>query len=217
MRSNRASRSSGNEYRDDVDRDIDEDRFELEERGEWYRLPEDGMIAGICAGMADYYEVSTLMARGIAVTGALFIPQIIVIAYIVGVFCMPTRRELLNGETKNYGRRARKKAEKLRARARRAKRKQRRYEAQHFTGEDGMRRSSSRRAARKARRRQGNAGSYGSQYEPQAAHASQSVDSKRVMLRKYNEKFKNMDTRMRDLEKHVTSRQYDLAREIDSL
>lgn len=206
---------------DESDSWHDSDDTNLSEEGSWFRRPDDGMIAGICAGMADYYQVSTLMARGVAITGALFMPQIIGIAYIVGIFILPTKRELMNGEAKDYSRRARKQAKKLRAQSRRARKRQRSDKAQYFSGDDVTRgsstRRSSRRAAKNARRREGSAEVYGSEYEPQAAHVGQSVDSKRVMLKKYNEKFNNMDTRMRDLEKHVTSRQYDLAREIDSL
>lgn len=60
----------------------------------WYRLPEEGKIAGVCAGLAEHYEISNLMARGIAVTGAVFMPQIVIVAYIVAIFLLPTREEL---------------------------------------------------------------------------------------------------------------------------
>ena len=211
----RQSKAAGYDY-DDVDHGVGPDTYNDEDEGRWFRKPDNGMIAGVCAGMAEYYEVSTLMARGVAVTGALFMPQIVVVAYIVGIFLLPTKRELLHGNPRDYSRKARKKAKQFRSDSRRARR-QSRHQAQYFSGEETVRRSSSRRAAKRASRQQRKAASYGSKYEPQAAYASQSVDSKRVMLRKYSEKFKNMDARMRDMEQHVTSRQYDLAREIDSL
>ena len=56
-----------------------------------YRDPERGWIAGVCAGMARYYEVDVWVARVVAFSLLIFIPQIAFWAYIIGVFMLARR------------------------------------------------------------------------------------------------------------------------------
>jgi phage shock protein C len=55
------------------------------------RIPSRGRIAGVCAGLAEYFSVSTTMMRFAAVTALIFAPQITLIAYLLAIFLMPTR------------------------------------------------------------------------------------------------------------------------------
>ncbi len=47
-----------------------------------YRDGENGMIAGVCAGLADFFDVNVKMLRIAVAVGALFFPSLI-LAYIV--------------------------------------------------------------------------------------------------------------------------------------
>lgn len=124
----------------------------------WYRLPSSGMLAGICAGLADYYEISRLMVRMLVITAACFAPQIILIGYIVGIFALPTRRQL-----------------------------QARVEREEQSICDG------------------------------AESEGSPLDRKRVQLKRFRERFAKLDRRLQVLEGYVTSRRFDLGREIDGL
>jgi len=57
-----------------------------------YRDPYRRKIAGVCAGLAPYLGVQTWVVRVAAITGALFFPLIVIPAYLVAIFLMPTRR-----------------------------------------------------------------------------------------------------------------------------
>lgn len=56
-----------------------------------YREPERGWIAGVCAGVARYYQVEPWVARLIAFSLLLFIPQIAFWAYIIAIFMLKRR------------------------------------------------------------------------------------------------------------------------------
>ena len=53
-----------------------------------YRVPHEGVIAGVCAGLARRMGLETWVVRCFAVTGLVFMPQIIFIAYWVLFFTM---------------------------------------------------------------------------------------------------------------------------------
>lgn len=54
-----------------------------------YRDANGGVIAGVCAGVARYFDVDTIWVRVAAVIAALMMPGISVIAYIAAVFLLP--------------------------------------------------------------------------------------------------------------------------------
>lgn len=56
-----------------------------------YRDPERGWIAGVCAGAARYYEVDVWVARVVAFSLLVFIPQIAFWAYVFGIFMLARR------------------------------------------------------------------------------------------------------------------------------
>jgi phage shock protein C len=56
-----------------------------------YRDPRRGMIFGVCAGIAEYFGFDVNVTRIVVVVGALFAMPMIVIAYIVLAFLLPTR------------------------------------------------------------------------------------------------------------------------------
>ena len=47
------------------------------------------MIAGVCAGFADYFEVDVTLVRAAALIGAVFSGGLLIIAYIIMAIIMP--------------------------------------------------------------------------------------------------------------------------------
>ncbi len=52
-------------------------------RGELYRKPQAGKIAGVCAGIADYFGWETWLVRILVVSGVLFGMPFLILGYIV--------------------------------------------------------------------------------------------------------------------------------------
>lgn len=73
-------------------------RRSTQRTGRLYRDPEHQKIAGVCAGIANYYGVESWVVRCIAVTGMLFLPSIVFPAYWIMYFVMdkPPRNGLDN-------------------------------------------------------------------------------------------------------------------------
>ena len=53
-----------------------------------YRDPRHGKIGGVCAGLANYYGMETWVVRCMAITGLIFLSQIIFPAYWIAYFVM---------------------------------------------------------------------------------------------------------------------------------
>ena len=53
-------------------------------------------IAGVCAGIARYFGVEVWVVRGMAITGLIFMPSVVIPAYIIAAFVLP---KAPNGET----------------------------------------------------------------------------------------------------------------------
>lgn len=53
-------------------------------------------IAGVCAGIARYFGVEVWVVRGMAITGLIFMPSVVIPAYIIASFVLP---KAPNGET----------------------------------------------------------------------------------------------------------------------
>lgn len=54
-------------------------------RDKLYRNGEDGMIAGVCAGLADFFGFDLTLTRVLVVIGAFFFPTLIVIYVILAI------------------------------------------------------------------------------------------------------------------------------------
>jgi phage shock protein C len=68
-----------------------------------YREPGRGWIAGVCAGLARYYQVEPWVARVVAFSLLIFIPQIAFWAYIIAIFMLarrPSQAELADIQTR---------------------------------------------------------------------------------------------------------------------
>jgi phage shock protein C len=64
----------------------------MKRRGrELYRLPNEGKVAGVCAGIAEYFNLETWLVRIIMITGVLFSGAIFVIGYIAAWFILDAR------------------------------------------------------------------------------------------------------------------------------
>jgi phage shock protein C len=57
-------------------------------RGELYRNPRRGKIAGVCAGLADYFGWETWLVRILVVSGVLFGMPFLIIGYVAAWFIL---------------------------------------------------------------------------------------------------------------------------------
>ncbi|WP_340608851.1 envelope stress response membrane protein PspC [Xenorhabdus bharatensis] len=58
-------------------------------RGKLYRLPEQGVIKGVCAGLANYFDVPVALIRTITILSIFFgLSAITLVAYIILSFVM---------------------------------------------------------------------------------------------------------------------------------
>jgi len=60
----------------------------LKRRGELYRNPSQGKIAGVCAGLADYFGWETWLVRILVVSGVLLGMGWFIVIYIAGWFIL---------------------------------------------------------------------------------------------------------------------------------
>lgn len=54
-----------------------------------YRDVNNGVIAGVCAGVARYLEIDAVWIRVAALVAAFMLPGIAVLAYVAAVFLLP--------------------------------------------------------------------------------------------------------------------------------
>jgi phage shock protein C len=54
-----------------------------------YRDTRRQKVAGVCAGLARYFGVETWVVRCVGVTGIIFMPSIVIPAYLIGMFVIP--------------------------------------------------------------------------------------------------------------------------------
>lgn len=60
-----------------------------------YRNPRHGYVAGVCAGIADYFGIQPFLVRLAFVIGLFFLHFVLVIAYVVAAIALPARPEQL--------------------------------------------------------------------------------------------------------------------------
>lgn len=63
-----------------------------------YRDPQQGKIAGVCAGLAEYFGVETWIVRLLAISGLIFAGFITFTAYIAAWFLLDKKPVTLYGE-----------------------------------------------------------------------------------------------------------------------
>jgi phage shock protein C len=63
--------------------------YEDPPRNKLYRNRADGMLAGVCAGFADYFGFDTGVTRVVVVIGALLFPTVILVYIILAVVLKP--------------------------------------------------------------------------------------------------------------------------------
>jgi len=56
-----------------------------------YRDTENGLIAGVCAGIGDYFGISIKAIRWLVVLGCFFMMPALVICYIIAAFLLPRK------------------------------------------------------------------------------------------------------------------------------
>jgi phage shock protein C len=71
-----------------------------------YRNSQNGKIAGVCAGFADYFDVPDWLARLVFISIVIFTFQLALIGYVIAIFMMDKRPEKLqngprSGDSKN--------------------------------------------------------------------------------------------------------------------
>lgn len=60
-----------------------------------YRNPKHAMLAGVCAGLADYFGLSRTLVRFLYICGLIFAWPVFFLAYIVMIFAVPKRPEVV--------------------------------------------------------------------------------------------------------------------------
>lgn len=65
-------------------------------RGELYRNPAQGKIAGVCAGIADYFGWETWLVRILVVSGVLFGMPFLILGYIAAWFILDKNPKIPN-------------------------------------------------------------------------------------------------------------------------
>lgn len=55
-----------------------------------YRLPKQGKIAGVAAGLAEYFAIDVTLMRILFVVAAVITEGLAILAYIIAIFVMPT-------------------------------------------------------------------------------------------------------------------------------
>ncbi len=70
-------------------------------RGELYRNASDGKIAGVCAGIADYFGWETWLVRILIVSGVLFGMPFLVFGYIAAWFILDKNPRVQAKQTKH--------------------------------------------------------------------------------------------------------------------
>lgn len=56
-----------------------------------YRIPDQGIIGGVCAGVADYFGVATGLVRLALVLAVIFFTPLVLVGYLVARLLMPVR------------------------------------------------------------------------------------------------------------------------------
>lgn len=72
-------------------------------KGELYRNVEQGKIAGVCAGIADYFGWETWLVRILVVSGVLFGMPFLILGYIAGWFILNKAPEKSRNENQVKG------------------------------------------------------------------------------------------------------------------
>jgi len=71
-----------------------------------YRSRKERMLAGVCGGLAEYFDVAVWVARLVAITLFIFTQQLFVIGYIAAIFLLKKRPEGVSssvGKTEGHG------------------------------------------------------------------------------------------------------------------
>jgi phage shock protein C len=82
-------------------------------RGELYRDPSNGKIAGVCAGLADYFGWETWLVRILVVSGVLLGMGWFIVIYIAGWFILDKKNGSAKKGTKKLKSRFHEKAESI--------------------------------------------------------------------------------------------------------
>ena len=69
------------------------DRFSQHRRARLDRIPEEGWVAGVCAGVAEYLDVDPTAVRVITVLGLVLLTGPTILAYLIAWAIVPKVRE----------------------------------------------------------------------------------------------------------------------------
>jgi phage shock protein C len=95
VRESRAERKQRRRHRRRQRRRMDESSEPGYRTTRLYRDTRRQKIAGVCAGLARYFGVESWVVRCVAITGVIFMPSIVIPAYVIAMFVLP---KLPNGE-----------------------------------------------------------------------------------------------------------------------
>lgn len=64
-----------------------------------YKIPEEGMLTGLCAGLAEYFNIDVTVVRLFAVLLAFLSGGFLVIVYIIGAIIVPAKNRVVAKES----------------------------------------------------------------------------------------------------------------------
>jgi phage shock protein C len=74
----------------------------IERKGELYRNTKNGKVAGVCAGIADYFGWETWLIRILVVSGILFGMPFLILGYVAAWFILDKKSEVPGSNSKYY-------------------------------------------------------------------------------------------------------------------
>ena len=208
----------------DHDEDFDDDRRYGAEvwwgsnnwnrRWEWgqnrsrklYRDVENEKIGGVCSGIANYYGLEPWVVRCMAVTGLIFMPSVMLPAYWIAYFAMdkPPKKSQRKRRMKRVRRRRREREEDMRAHGRADEPVEEEF-YEEIVDEPASAPAPQRRAAPRAIEAPNQTSELGLHWSPRAS------------LRYIHSDLDEIELRLRRMESHVTSGQYELQRELKKI
>lgn len=154
-----------------------------------YRLPSEGRIAGVCAGIARRFDVAPSWVRVATVASFFVIGPFVIFAYVVAVLALPTREDDGRSPDRPWHR------DEIKREAKRAYRE-------------------AKRAWRAARR----GGGYTRPEPPGVGEPASSASTAHTPdTEALRNRFRDLDRRVAEMEAHIADREFDLAKAIDDL
>ena len=68
----------------------------MDKNKQLYRVSENKALAGVCTGLAEYFDMDVVVVRVLFVVAALILSPVVLVAYIILAVTMPLMDDLIN-------------------------------------------------------------------------------------------------------------------------